>query len=243
MPENALKNPFVFAAVICVVCSAALSLCASSLRPVQDRNQEIYQHRNILLAVGIPSDPEAEFANEDVEKVFSEQMEKITIDADGKPVEVSEDGKKSEEAAKTNAIYLYKDKEGVVQGYVLPLLGQGLWGPISGYLALEPDLNTVKGVTFFTKMETPGLGAEIANPPFEDQFKGKHIYNDEGELVSIEVVKGDAEKVAANRIDHAVDGVSGATITSNGVQAMLDDWLKKYEPYFRSVKKTVKEAA
>lgn len=243
MQDSMIKNPFVFAAVICLVCSAALSLCASSLRPIQTKNQKIYQHRNILLAVGIPGDPNAEFSNEDVEQVFAAQMEKITIDSEGVPVESVEVEGESDAAPDTNEIYLYKDETGEVQGYVLPLSGQGLWGPISGYLALEPDMNTVKGVTFFTKMETPGLGAEIANSWFEDQFKGKHIFDDQGNLVSIDVVKGEAEKIAADRIDHAVDGVSGATITSDGVTAMLENWLNIYEPYFRSVKNSEKEAA
>lgn len=241
MQDNILKNPFVFAALICVVCSAVLSLCASGFRDIQAKNQEIYQHRNILLAVGIPENPEESLTPEEVEEIFSSRMEKITIDAEGNRIEAVAAPAPGQTGPTTYDLYLYRS-DGEVDAYVLPLTGQGLWGPISGYLALTPDFNTIKGVTFATKMETPGLGAEIAAPPFEDQFHGKHIYDSAGKLVSIEVVKGEAAKVAHDRIDHAVDGVSGATITSKGVEEMFRRWLNIYEPYFRSVKAAGKEA-
>ncbi|MCA9441770.1 MAG: NADH:ubiquinone reductase (Na(+)-transporting) subunit C [Candidatus Omnitrophica bacterium] len=245
MQDSLLKNPFVFATLICVVCSAALSLCASGLRPIQERNQQIYQHRNILLAVGIPSDPDTEdISAEQVEQIFEEKMKKVTIDADGNPVEAPADASADSESENPDVYQLYEFQEdGEVKAYVLPMTGQGLWGPISGYLALEPDCNTIKGVTFFTKMETPGLGAEISNPPFESQFPGKHVFDKDGNLVSINVVKGKAEEVAPKQIDHSVDGVSGATITSNGVQAMLLDWLTRYEPYFKKVKEQHRKEA
>ncbi len=243
MQDSILKNPFVFATLICVVCSAALSLCASELRPIQEKNRKIYDHRNILLAVGIPSDPTAEFSDEKVESVFESQMEKISIDSDGNAVEIDPAAPESGDETGHSEIYLFKNEAGAVEAYVLPLTGQGLWGPISGYLALEPDCNTIKGVTFSTKMETPGLGAEIANPPFEDQVPGKRIRDDDGTLVSIDVVKGEAAKLVPDHIDHAVDGVSGATITSDGVEDMLLKWLETYQPYFDTVQQTGKEAA
>ena len=130
------------------------------------------------------------------------------------------------------------EENGKVAAYVIPMKGTGLWGPISGYLALEPDCSTVRGVTFFAEKETPGLGAEITHTPFQSQFKGKHILDDSGKLVSIKVVKGKAAEVMPDALDHAVDGVSGATLTSNGVTNMFSDCLERYEPYFKKVRKS-----
>ena len=113
--------------------------------------------------------------------------------------------------------------------YIVPLRGKGLWGPIWGYLSLEADGNTVVGANFAHKSETPGLGAEITTPMFTEPFKGKQI-SDAGEFKSIAVVK----KGTANN-DYAVDGISGGTITSNGVDEMLKDCLKPYASYFKNL--------
>src|SRR5690606_10723584 len=101
---------------------------------------------------------------------------------------------------------------------VIPMVGKGLWGPIWGYVALESDFNTIYGATFDHQGETPGLGAEITEYFFEGEFAGKTIYNEQGQLVSINVQKGGAPDDAP----HAVDGITGGTITSNGVQEMLE---------------------
>ena len=113
--------------------------------------------------------------------------------------------------------------------YIVPLRGVGLWGPIWGNIAFESDFNTIAGATFDHKGETPGLGAEIATPSFEKEFKGKTIFNEKGEFVSVNVVKGGADPNAP----HAVDAVSGGTITSNGVRDMLLNGLDNYIPYIK----------
>lgn len=107
--------------------------------------------------------------------------------------------------------------------YILPLRGKGLWGPIWGYVAVEGDGNTVYGATFGHKTETPGLGAEIATPFFQDKFPGKKLFSSNYD--GIQVRKGDASG------DQQVDGISGGTITSVGVQDMIQDCLKAYKPY------------
>jgi Na+-transporting NADH:ubiquinone oxidoreductase subunit C len=116
--------------------------------------------------------------------------------------------------------------------YVLPLRGKGLWGPIWGYLALEGDMNTVYGAVFDHKSETPGLGAEIKETWFQAPFQGKQIYED-GHFISIEVTKGGADPSDI----HAVDAISGGTITSKGVQDMLFDCLSSYETFFANQRK------
>lgn len=112
--------------------------------------------------------------------------------------------------------------------YVLPLQGKGLWGPIWGYVALEDDMNTIYGAVFDHKSETPGLGADINKPFFQDTFKGKKLYTETMEFNSIEIVKGGAPADAL----HKVDGISGGTITSKGVEAMLYDCLVGYQNFF-----------
>ncbi len=110
---------------------------------------------------------------------------------------------------------------------ILPVEGKGLWGPIFGYVSLKSDLNTIYGVTFDHKGETPGLGAEINTTAFERMFRGKQLF-EKGNFVSIEVQKGGADP---NDI-HGVDAISGGTITSKGLQAMLFDCIRKYNDYF-----------
>ena len=120
--------------------------------------------------------------------------------------------------------------EGVTR-YIIPLRGKGLWGPIWGFISLEEDLNSVFGAVFDHKSETPGLGAEINRASFEDPFSGKSIFEGE-EFTSIKVIKGGAEEGDM----HGVDGISGGTITSDGVSDMLDERLRMYLPYFSTLK-------
>lgn len=119
-------------------------------------------------------------------------------------------------------------KEGEVY-YVLPMRGKGLWGPIWGYIAMESDMNTIYGAVFDHKTETPGLGAEINEYWFQEDFEGKKLYRD-GKFESIVVVKGGADPSDA----YAVDAISGGTITSKGVQNMVYDCLISYETFFEN---------
>ena len=105
--------------------------------------------------------------------------------------------------------------------------GQGLWGPIGGYIALEKELRTSYGAVFDDKAETPGLGAQIKMPIFTSQFKGKKIVDDNGELIGIDVRKGDADDY------NEVDGISGGTITSDGVEIMILENLEAYIPFLK----------
>ena len=120
------------------------------------------------------------------------------------------------------------EKEGRIF-YIIPLRGKGLWGPIWGYISLEDDLNTIYGASFDHKTETPGLGAEINKALFQDQFVGKKIF-ESGRFVSVSVVKGGASG------PYEVDGISGGTITSNGVDAMLKNGISFYLPYFDRIR-------
>ena len=126
--------------------------------------------------------------------------------------------------------------DGDVKAVAIPLGGTGLWGPLSGYLALDPTAKEVKGATFFAPKETPGLGAEIMETPFEAQWIGKDVIDGAGQTTTVKVVKGSAETLCPNDLEHCVDGVSGATITSRGVDEMVAKALRWYDPYLTGLR-------
>ena len=128
-------------------------------------------------------------------------------------------------------VYVH-EKDGLPDAYVVPVEGYGLWDNMKGYIALETDLNTVKGITFYEHKETPGLGARVTETWFQDQFKGKKILDDNGELVSITIAKGKAVEPGP----HIVDGISGATLTGDGMNDFMKEDLARYEPYFKTLR-------
>ena len=119
------------------------------------------------------------------------------------------------------------------QIFIIPMLGKGLWGPIWGYMALREDFNTVVGAVFDHQGETPGLGAEIAYPVFQKQFVGKQIFDDEGNFVSIAIVKGGVANSYKVAPKHGVDAISGGTITSDGLANMIKTGLANYLNFFK----------
>jgi len=133
----------------------------------------------------------------------------------------------------TAVVYLIRNEAGTIDTVVLPIVGSGLWNLMFGYVGLESDLNTVKSVIYSDHSETPGLGAEVLNPAWKALWPGKKIYNDAGE-VKARLVKGGAK---ANDI-HGVDGLSGATLTSNGVTNTLQFWFGKegYGPFITKLR-------
>jgi Na+-transporting NADH:ubiquinone oxidoreductase subunit C len=150
---------------------------------------------------------------------------------DFREVDQSQVNENINEMQKERKLPVYVCEKDGERYYVFPLRGKGLWGPIWGYVALQNDFNTIYGANFDHKAETPGLGAEINQEWFESQFTGKKIYKD-GKFVSVEVVKGGAD--ASNL--HRVDGISGGTITSKGLESMIFDGLNSYTGFFNQYK-------
>lgn len=227
-----------FVAVLTMVVALVLSLLATGLKPVHDRNEAIYNKKAILSAINsyLEEKPAAMSADQ-VQKIFDDQIEQVVVDMKGnvidglkaENIDMAQERKKPE-ADRRLPVYIYSSPEGKV--YIVSVRGSGLWDEIWGSLALKDDFSTVVGATFDHKGETPGLGAEIKdNPKFPQQFIGKHIYDEGGDYVSIDVVKGGIKQPS-----HQVDAISGATITSNGVTEMLHRGLKYYEPYFKNQK-------
>jgi Na+-transporting NADH:ubiquinone oxidoreductase subunit C len=165
--------------------------------------------------------------------VIEEDADPTTInleEQDGQVLEAKKRNASLDELSLKYPVFV-TPREQPFQAYCIPIYGKGLWSTLYGYLALESDANTVRGITFYKHGETPGLGAEIENPNWQKEFVGKKILDDQGELVSIEVVKGRAPEESL----HQVDGLSGATITSRGVQTLVKDALTKYRPYFEQI--------
>ena len=230
MNVNKNSYTFSFAAIMVIVVAALLSYAAIGLKPFQDRNIELEKKQNILSSVGVNVDRETA---EDKYSIYikselvlnnkGNEIEGTAFDVDlGKEIKKEKDKQK---------LPLFISEIEGSKRYIIPLRGKGLWGPIWGFIALEDDFNKVYGAVFDHKGETPGLGAEINTSIFQDPFAGKTIFEGE-EFTSISVVKGGVDEDDM----HAVDGISGGTITSDGVSDMLLERLQMYLPYFNKMK-------
>jgi Na+-transporting NADH:ubiquinone oxidoreductase subunit C len=255
LDTNSNKYTFLFSIVLVVVVATLLAVAAESLKPLQKRNQSREKMQNILASVGIEvsaDDAEVAFNKYISEELILDGEGKIK-ESSLSPfdIDVLKDYKsglakiytahKDDMDAMRKALHEFNNGAGAnfpmyvcmqesgEKNYIIPLVGKGLWGPIWGYVALKEDMNTVAGVTFDHKTETPGLGAEINEGWFEINFNDKTIFEGQ-EFVSIKVMKGGAGKDNP----HGVDAISGGTITSNGVGEMLERTLRIYQPYFRN---------
>lgn len=228
MKQFSNRYIFIFSTVMVVAVAILLSLAATLLQPAQEKNIEVEKKKSMLESIHIPS------TRETTELLYDKYItESFVINSKGEVVQnvdpftvvLRAEQKKPVEEQYLPVFKAFPDDgEKVI---ILPVEGKGLWGPIYGFVALKADLNTIYGVTFDHKGETPGLGAEINTTPFESMFNGKTLF-DNGKFVSIEVVKGGAKDGDI----HGVDAISGGTITSKGLQKMLFDCLSKYNDYF-----------
>lgn len=228
MKQFSNRYIFVFSTVMVVLVATLLSLSATLLKPAQERNLEIEKKRNMLESVNIPSNRENAI---DLYKKYINGG--IVINIKGELIKgvdafhvVLKNEQKKPAEDQCLPLFTATSDDGEVL-VIIPVEGKGLWGPIYGYISLKSDFNTIYGVCFDHKSETPGLGAEINTPAFEGQFRGKELYVDTS-FISVQVIKGGA---APENI-HGVDAISGGTITSKGLQNMLFDCLKKYNGYF-----------
>ncbi|NDW17907.1 NADH:ubiquinone reductase (Na(+)-transporting) subunit C [Dysgonomonas sp. 216] len=234
MNRESNKYTIIFASVMVIIVALVLSLAHEALKDKQQLNVEADKMQQILRSIKIES------SAKDAPSKFDEIMTDIyLIDADGNKIPDSKDDAfnldLSKEQKKADSERRYSIFEAKLEGktiYITTLLGKGLWGDVWGYLSIEEDGNTVYGADFSHAGETPGLGAEIATPYFCDQFIGKHLFKD-GTFKSIAVVKPGK---STNDRDY-VDGISGGTITGNGVQDMLFNSLEGYSNFFKKLQK------
>ena len=248
MNTNSNTYIFIYASVMVIIIAAVLSTAATLLKDKQLQNVKNEKMQAILASANIESTPET------AETLYNTYIvEEWLINPTGEVTDLYKAG--AFEKGSGRAFYLnlktelYKKTKDEdfqsplfvckVEGetyYIIPLLGKGLWGPVWGNVALKEDFNTIKGVVFDHKGETPGLGAEIIYPIFTDPFVGKTIFDKDGTFTSIKVVKGGAIKLPTDQQIHGVDAISGGTITSNSVNDMLFDCLENYVPYIKSNK-------
>lgn len=224
----------VYITVMVIVVGAALALTALSLKDKQTENAQADKMKQILMSVRIASDRAS--VVDDYHRyitstlVVNEQGDTIE-GADAFALNVAVEAKKPA-AERELPVYVCTLPDAGVK-YIIPLAGMGLWGPIWGYVSLDDDCTTVYGAFFDHQGETPGLGAEITKPAFTDQFRGKQMFKDD-QFVPVTVVK--KGQVPQGNQDY-VDGISGGTITSKGVAAMLDDCLSPYKAFLESKSK------
>ena len=210
-----------------IIVAVLLSLAATLLQPAQERNLEIEKKKNMLESIRVPA------TRENTVELYSKYIkESIVLNSKGETVDginafsvvLKNELKKPVEQQSLPVFKALTENGETVT--ILPVEGKGLWGPIFGYVSLLPDMNTIYGVTFDHKGETPGLGAEINTTPFEGMFREKKLF-DNGSFVSIKVIKGGAPRDDI----HGVDAISGGTITSKGLEKMLFDCIIKYNDY------------
>ena len=234
-----------FSAILTVVLGGLLSLASVGLKPMQDMQVALDTQKKILGAV-MQLNPEDDVPSIYESRIRSEVVNikgEIVEEVDGEPVIAEEVSIESQfDKAPEERIYpVYKFvSEGnpdQVDAYILPVYGTGLWDDIWGYIALEDDLQTLKGVVFDHAGETPGLGARITSIDVQERFRNKKIYDELGKLVAVRMVKGETGEPSAYG-DNEVDGLSGATITAVGVNEMLYNYLTYYESYLERVEGT-----
>lgn len=235
MKINKQSNVYtiIYIIVLVVVVGAALAFTSISLRERQQANAAADKMSQILASIDIhPSaDSIAAAYSTYVTGSFAVDSRGNRIEGvDAFDVDVTAQSKLPVEQ-RILPVYQCRLADGAVK-YVLPMSGTGLWGPIWGYISVDADGTTVYGAYFAHQGETPGLGAEIEKPRFSAQFTGKKLFDSGDIFVPIAVVKGGSDTVAN---PHAVDGISGGTITSKGVGAMIDNCLTPYSLFLKSL--------
>ncbi len=242
--NDTIGKTITVALLLCIVCSVIVSGAALGLKDAQVENKALDMQRNIL-AIGGLAKPGESLTKAKVEELFGQIEEKYVDLSTGKftdapfprydQVKATKDPKYSEKIPadqdiaslkrKANVATVYKVIGGESKGrLILPVSGYGLWSTLYGFVALESDLNTVAGLGFYTHGETPGLGGEIDNPRWKKMWVGKTIYDENGNVVA-KVKKGIVNPEIAAEKQHQVDGLSGATLTSNGVSNLIKFWL------------------
>ena len=223
---------FLFVGIMIVGIASILAYTSQTLKPMQDENVKNEKMQNILSTVGI------NVSREEAEKSYKKYIvEELALKIDGSineninPFSDLNLAKELKKDYEDQHFPLYVAEINSEKYYIIELRGTGLWDAIWGYISLKSDFNTVNGVSFDHKGETAGLGAEITKDWFKESFKDEKIFNSEGELVGITVLKGNNDPNNIDKDDHEVDAISGSTITGDGVTDMIYERVSNYLPY------------
>lgn len=255
---NKNSNAYIlaFAIGMTLILGTALAFVSESLKEKQQAERE-FERKKFILSAALGTDHINQMiakSRKEVNDLYEKRVDNLVVDAEGAKIEnlsaddviVAKEYKKLKrnsnevmEVKPGNTLRLpvytiaSEDGEGI-QYYVMPIYGFGLWDNIWGYLALQSDFNTIQGVIFDHKGETPGLGARITEQGLQERYRGKELKNEEGELVSVKMQKGEGEDYSDS--PHKVNGMTGATITGNGVNNMVKDYAMLYSDYFNRLK-------
>lgn len=249
---------FLFAAAVCVVCGVLVSTSAVSLADRQERNAALDKMKNVLTVSGLAS-PGQKLEAAEVQEIFEKSVKPVVVElASGELSDAVDPGTYDQRSAAANpetsrvappnkasikrlanyvVVYEITDTSGKPSMLVLPIEGYGLWSTLYGFLAMDVDLETIRGLSYYQHGETAGLGGEIDNPNWKALWPGRKAFGDDGD-VAIEVIKGYAGPPESN--PYQVDGLSGATLTANGVTNMLRFWLSEsgYGPFFEKYRES-----
>ena len=226
LKTNSNSYTIIYSAVIVVIVAFLLAFVFQALKPMQDANVALDKKKQILNSLNI-----RDLSNEEADAKYKEVViADEVIDEKGKIVEAGTQGgekagfKLESKDYKAGKLALYICKVNGSRKYVIPVYGMGLWGPISGYIALNEDKATVYGAYFNHESETAGLGAEIKdNVAWQEKFQGKKVFTSgDDKTIALGVEKNVTDPATQ------VDAVTGATLTSNGVRDMLHEALGKY---------------
>ena len=258
MGNDSIKKVLTVSFALCIFCSVLVSGAAIVLKEQQDLNKKMDIKRNLLISSGVISSEVKDkkiileafknvqelavdlktgnvLDNFDIEKLDTRKSAKTP----GQNIELSssQDLAKIKTVSKIVKVYLVKSSSGKIDKIVLPIHGKGLWSTLYGFLALAPDTKTIKGLGFYEHGETPGLGGEVDNPRWKKLWEDKVAVNNEYQP-QIVIVKGQVDHNSPANINK-VDGLSGATITSNGVQALINFWVSEngYGPFLSQFRK------
>ncbi|UCD34432.1 MAG: Na(+)-translocating NADH-quinone reductase subunit C [Nitrospiraceae bacterium] len=262
MHDDSLKKTILVALCVCIVSSLLVTTAEVSLRGYREENKRLYRIDNILLAAGLSG------KKNDAVRIYEERVRPVLVDLrSGKPVPRSdfndvlnidsfdirrladdpEYGRSIPEGADRAGLArvpaympIYFILEGgEVHRVVFPIYGHGIWSTMYGFIALERDLKTVRGFTIYEHGETPGLGGEVDNPRWKSTWKGKQAYDEEGNL-RIGVEKRDVDPTSPDAVYH-IEGLSGATLTTHGVNGMVKFWLgdNGYGPLIERLRKDI----
>ncbi len=253
MRKDSTLGTFTVALVLCLVCSIAVATAAVMLLPLQEKNAKQFMQKQILMVAGLLEEdkPVGELFSKvetrivdldtgnyapEIDAATYNQREAAKESASSRPIAPENDIAKIKRRANYAPVYLVR-REGQPGLVILPVHGYGLWSTMYGVLALAEDGRTIKGITFYQQAETAGLGSEIENASWQAQWKGKLALDEQGE-VRFELIKGG---VTADDPDaqYHVDGLSGATLTANGVTNMMHYWLGEqgFGPYLAKLRK------
>ena len=245
-----------FCTAVCVVSAVCVSVTAVMLKDRQEQNAAQDKKKNVLVAAGLAQSSE-QLSGEEIDSRFG-PIRQVVIDLKtGEDTEVdpagfdqrkaASDPETSEVAPPNTAkvrrlpdqalVYRLENESGDLEMLILPIEGKGLWSTLYGFLSLDADMNTIRGITFYEHGETPGLGGEVDNPGWKALWKERKAFGSDGEP-EIEVIKGRAGP--ASEDPYRVDGLSGATMTSKGVSYLVQFWLGDlgFGPYINKVKQS-----